>query len=211
MLRRVTTTVDSLANIIQTLANGSMSGHLIARRENDTGFEEGELSFAQGRIVKAKVAHRSGVDALNWMKTWKGCTFSFHPSKESKHIPALTPDVLNDPTDVPVRRNTAELEQVPLVRRLSGENGKKSETAKVLAVRPDAMFPGAVPYRTEADDKALQLLKATEYGRVHRHIFLLVDGYRSVVELIRLTGRDKDEVVKALRDLEKLRVIHIPN
>jgi hypothetical protein len=210
MLRRVTTTIDSLANIIQTLSQGGMSGQLIARRGSDMTSEEGEIFFFHGKFVAAKAADRVGADALKWMNTWKDCTFSFHPSKESRHIPVLPPDVLSNSTDALAMRDTTELRQNSLVRKLVKENEKASETSKIPIVRPGALFPGAVPYRTEANDKALQLLKAAKYSRIHRHIFLLVNGHRSVVELIRLTGRDKEEVVKSLRDLEKLLIIHIP-
>jgi hypothetical protein len=210
MLRRVTTTIDSLANIIQTLSQGGMSGQLIARRGSDISMEEGEIFFFHGKIVAAKAADRVGADALNWMNTWKDCPFSFHPSKESKHIPVLPLGILSNPTNALAMKNTDELRQISLVRKLEREKEKESESAKTPIVRPGALFPGAVPYRTEANDKALQLLKAAKYSRTHRHIFLLVNGRRSVVELIRLAGRDKEEVVKLLRDLEKLQIIHIP-
>ena len=210
MLRRVTTTIDSLDTIIQALSNGDMSGHLIARRRKDTNSEEGEIFFERGKIVAAKAADRLGADALNWMSSWKFCTFSFHPSKDSQHIPAL-PGVLSKPTNARSTGDTAEIRQMSRVRKLERKNEKEPESSKLLVVRSGALFPGAVPYRTEADDKALELLKAAEYSRIHRHIFLLVNGRRSVVELIRLTGRDKYEVFKCLRDLEKLLLIHIPS
>src|SRR5690349_1251960 len=96
MLNRITTTIDSLAKIIQTLSSGSMSGRLIARREYGTGLEEGEIFFTKGKIVEAKTAYRVGVEALNWMRTWQDCAFSFHPAKESQHTPILPPTVLSD-------------------------------------------------------------------------------------------------------------------
>ncbi len=213
MLRPVTTTVDSLVTIIQTLSNGGMSGHLIAKRRNDMGSsEEGEIFFVRGGIVEAKAAYRRGVDALIWMSTWEDCTFSFRPSKESEHIPVLPPEVLSHETKALPARNTTELKHPPLVRKLVGEkNKKKLVDTDALIVLPKPLSPGAVPSRTEAYDQALQLLKIAAYSRIHHHMFLLVDGRRSVAELIRLTGRREDDVVKFLRDLEKLHIIHIPD
>jgi Domain of unknown function (DUF4388) len=209
MARRVTTTVDSLVTIIQTLSNGGMSGHLIAQRRNATGSsDEGEIFFVHGGIIEAKAAYRRGVDALIWMSTWEDCTFSFRPSKESEHIPVLSPDLLNPAT----KRNTTDLNYIPSIRKIVREKSKKkTEDTEALMVPPNPLSPDVIPSRTEAYDKALQLLKIAEYSRIHHHIFLLVDGHRSVGELIRLTGRRKDDVVKILRDLEKLHIIRIPN
>jgi len=50
MLYRVTTTIDSLAKIIQTLSSGGMSGLLVARRENDTSLEEGKILFSREKL-----------------------------------------------------------------------------------------------------------------------------------------------------------------
>ncbi len=210
MVDRVTTTVDSLAKIIQTLANGSMSGHLIARRDNKRILEEGEIFFVYGKIVAAKAVDRVGVDALNWMKVWKDCTFSFSPSKESKHIPILAPGLLNNPTNTVPMTSRTDTRKIPSVRKVVNESGKGAENPIFQLALPESLSPQAVPYRTETDARALQILKATEYSRLHRHLFLLVDGHRTVAELMRLTGRNIDEVTKYLRDLEKLPIIHIP-
>lgn len=203
MLDRVTTTIDSLAKIIQTLSSGGMSGRLIARREMEMRLEEGEILFTKGKIVEAKTAYRVGVEALNWMRTWQDCAFSFHPSRESQHIP-----VRGNGANV---RNTTGLNQTSPVKKPLGVRRQKSETSSLVAVQQDTLFPEAVPYRTQDNDKALQLLKEAACSRIHRHIFLLVDGHRSINDLMRLIGREKDEVVKLLRDLEKLDVIHIPD
>lgn len=217
MSRRVTTTVDSLVTIIQTLSNGGMSGHLIAKRSNARGLsEEGEIFFTRGGIVEAKAAYRRGVDALIWMSTWEDCTFSFQPSKESEHIPVLPPEILNHETKAhPTRntpRNTTELKPTPQVRKIVREKDKKKlvdTDALIVPLKP--LSREVVPSRTEAYDQALQLMKIAEYSRVHHHMFLLVDGRRSVAELIRLTSRHEDDVTRLLHDLERLHIIHIPD
>jgi hypothetical protein len=213
MSRRVTTTVDSLVTIIQTLSNGGMSGHLIAKRSNAMGSsEEGEIFFVRGGIVEAKTGYRRGVDALIWMSTWEDCTFSFRPSRESEHVPVLSPDILKQETKVPTMSNTPEREHTPLVRKLASEkNKKKLVDTDALILPPKPLPREVVPSRTEAYDQALQLLKIAEYSRIHHHMFLLVDGRRSVAELIRLTGRREEDVARFLRDLERLHIIHIPD
>jgi hypothetical protein len=208
MLDRITTTIDSLAEIIQTLSSGGMSGRLLARRERDMRLEEGEILFTKGKIVDAKAAYRVGIEALDWMRTWQDCAFSFRPSKESQHISILPPTA---PNDVANAKSTTGFNQVSPVKKPLGVRRQKSDTSSLVAVQPETLLPEAVPYRTQADDKALQLLKKGACSRIHRHIFLLVDGHRSVSDLMRLIGRDKDEVVKLLRYLEKLDIIHIFN
>jgi hypothetical protein len=197
MLHRVTTTIDSLSEVILTLAYGGMSGLLIARRENDPQAEEGKILFSQGKIVEATAPYRMGADALAWMRTWKGCVFSFHPSEESQHMLAVSPKVLDN------RIGTGKI----AAPRREPPAGGVSETAKGTVVLPNAQFSGRVPYRIESNEKALQWLKAARHSRLHRHVFLLVDGRRSVDDLVRLTGHGRDEVISCLRDLKKLRII----
>lgn len=211
MSRRVTTTVDSLVTIIQTLSNGGMSGHLIAKRNNAMGSsEEGEIFFVRGGIVEAKTGYRRGVDALIWMSSWEDCTFSFQPSKESEHVPVLSPDILKHETKAPIMSNTPERKHIPSVRKIVGEKDKKKLVdTDALIVPPKPLSREVVPSRTEAYDQALQLMRVAEYSRIHHHMFLLVDGRRSVAELIRITGRREDDVARFLRDLERLHIIHI--
>lgn len=208
MLDRVTTTIDSLAKIIQTLSSGGMSGRLIARRETEMRLEEGEILFTKGKIVDAKTAYRVGIEALDWMKTWQDCAFSFHPAKESQHIPTLPPAALSDAARA---GDTTGLNQVSPVRKPLGARRQKSDTASLVAVQQETLSLEVVPARTQANEKALQLLMEAAYSRTHRHIFLLIDGHRSVSDLMRLIGRDNDEVVKLLRELKKLDIIHIPD
>ncbi|HZR44395.1 MAG TPA: DUF4388 domain-containing protein [Ktedonobacteraceae bacterium] len=210
MLRRVTTMIDSLASIIRTLSDGGMSGHLIARRRNGGQSEDGEIFFVHGKIIDAKTADRVGIDALNWMKTWKDCIFSFRPSRDSEHIPVLSPEVLRNQTNAQPTKEATEPRQTSPIRKLARVLNKEPENANSPVVDPETLLPEAIPYRAEDYDKALQLMRQKAYSRVHLHIFLLVDGHRSVAELIRLTSRRKDQIVRLLRDLETLGVIYIP-
>ncbi len=47
-------------------------------------------------------------------------------------------------------------------------------------------------------------------SRTHRHLLLLIDGQRSILELVRLIGRSEQEVASFLHDLEQATVIQIP-
>jgi predicted transcriptional regulator len=44
-------------------------------------------------------------------------------------------------------------------------------------------------------------------SRQHRHLLLLVDGQRTVADMVRLIGRAQNEVQKLLGDLEQAGII----
>jgi hypothetical protein len=46
------------------------------------------------------------------------------------------------------------------------------------------------------------------YSRLHRRLYLLIDGNRSIVELGNLIGRPIDETITMLSDLERAGLIH---
>src|SRR5207248_5266370 len=64
------------------------------------------------------------------------------------------------------------------------------------------MAAGGVPspIRPYYDD--LVWIERVGLSRAHRRLFLLIDGYRTIPELVRLMGRGEDEIKALLRDLE---------
>ncbi len=73
------------------------------------------------------------------------------------------------------------------------------------------MQPGpaasGVPYPVRPYDEALVWIERVGLSRAHRRLFLLIDGYRSTPELVRLMGRGQEEVNTLLRDLEGVGLI----
>ena len=69
--------------------------------------------------------------------------------------------------------------------------------------------PG-VPYQIVSVEQAMQKMEMVGLSRTHRHLFLLVNGQRSIVELTRLTGRNQRDLQLLLRDLEALSIIRVP-
>ena len=67
----------------------------------------------------------------------------------------------------------------------------------------------AVPYRTRHMEEGIRLIEQMGLSRTHRRLFLLVDGNRTVKELIRLMSHDPDGVLKLLQDLEHAGVIQL--
>ncbi len=58
-------------------------------------------------------------------------------------------------------------------------------------------------------NEALRRIEQNRLSRLHRQIFLLIDGQRSFGEVVHLVGKSRGEVYKLLRDLEGIGVIHI--
>ena len=67
----------------------------------------------------------------------------------------------------------------------------------------------ATPYRTRPIEEGMRLIEHMSLSRTHRHLFLLIDGSRTVKELIRLMSHNPDDVQKLLRDLEHAGVIQV--
>ncbi len=66
------------------------------------------------------------------------------------------------------------------------------------------------PYRTQQLEVALRVLEKKGFSRTHRHILLLIDGQRSIEDLVRLMGRRQNEVLVLLQDLARATIIQLP-
>lgn len=67
----------------------------------------------------------------------------------------------------------------------------------------------ATPYRTRPVEEGMRLIEHMSLSRTHRRLFLLIDGSRTVKELIRLMSHDPEDVQRLLRDLEHAGVIQV--
>ncbi|HEY7413890.1 MAG TPA: DUF4388 domain-containing protein [Ktedonobacteraceae bacterium] len=66
-----------------------------------------------------------------------------------------------------------------------------------------------VPRPTRSPADGILLIERLGLSRTHRHVFLLIDGRRSIKELTRLIRHESRDVLKLLRDLERAGVIQI--
>lgn len=67
----------------------------------------------------------------------------------------------------------------------------------------------ATPYRTRHIEEGMHLIEHMGLSRAHRRLFLLIDGGRTVKELIRLMSHDPEDVLKLLQELERAGVIQM--
>ncbi|HEY7416780.1 MAG TPA: DUF4388 domain-containing protein [Ktedonobacteraceae bacterium] len=179
------TLTDQLTNVIQVIRLGRKSGQLTVERGEGQTLERGKILFEQGRITQAQGGSFSGQQAITWFGTWGACRFLFVSTKSNS-------------------QTTKPLSPVKTPRFLGGANSVQHSFAQ-------ATFPRDVshshPQKICPDHIALNLIEQVGYSRLHRRIFLLINGERNAVELARLVRRGNEEVQQVLLHLEQLRVI----
>lgn len=67
--------------------------------------------------------------------------------------------------------------------------------------------PAPIAYRLTQGPEALLFMERVGLTRLHRHVFLLLDGQRTAIDLVRLTRRPVDEIQHLLHDLERYGLI----
>ncbi len=63
------------------------------------------------------------------------------------------------------------------------------------------------PFRLVNGPEVVNYMERFGLSRLHRHVFLLLDGQRTAVDVVRLTGRSFYEIQALLADLERLGLI----
>jgi hypothetical protein len=178
------TATEKLADVIQMLQMARKTGTLLVNRDGlDNTIEQGILILQNGQIIDASLGPYRGPEALQRLQAWQLCYFVFQTSMPS-NSPSLAPVQMS-----PVQRNAG-----------TGFNIGAKPTTGSLGTRN-------VPQRTRAVNEILPHFNRLGLTRLHRQLFLLIDGQRSVPELIMLIGHRTDEVDTLLGDLERAGLI----
>lgn len=174
---------DQLADVIRIAQLVHKTGTLIVERDGGNGgLEEGRITFVEGRVTEASAGRLSGQQAFDWLNTWGTCRFVFVSSLSASSGPLQSAMQGARSTD----------------RLLSTDRLSSSPVSGPI---------GAAPYRIREVNDVLPLFGAMGLTRVHRQLFLLVDGQRTVPDLIRLSARGAEEVRRLLVDLERAGMI----
>jgi len=174
------TATKKLTDVIQMLQMASKTGTLLVNRDGKSNtIEQGALSLQHGQIIDASLGPYRGAEALRRLQEWQSCYFVFQaPSQQgSGPLPSL--------------------QMSPAAPNLSaGHNSGPT---------PAYSIPGGgnVPLRMREIDNILPYFNRLGLSRMHRQLFLLIDGHRTVPELIRLMGHRTDEIHTLLNDLER--------
>lgn len=197
---------DRLGNVIQVIQLGQKTGTLIAERDSISGQEHGMISFVHGQMNQAVAETRSGLDAFRWLSTWGTCRFSFTPNEgipATEGVPALP----SRQTFAPQDYDTDPLLRAPAAGRGTSAWAGAAHNATQNSSTPPPQVREAAPYQVCALAEATQRIERAHLSRLHRRLFLLINGQRTVNELARLIGRGEGEVQRYLRELEHIQVI----
>jgi hypothetical protein len=197
------TVTDRLLNVIQVLQLGKKTGHLTVERDEGKGQEKGEIIFVEGQVTQAYGGNLRGQEALNWLSAWGACRFIFMPATPEKTTsPLATQPFMSAPKVTQPLRETN-----PRITAAIPTFHQRSEWTNTTE-QPGSSSSGlAVPHRTRPANLSLPLLDQARLSRAHRHLFLLIDGNRTIAELVRLTGRPAEEILRLLQELEHIGVI----
>lgn len=204
------TATDRLVSIIQLIQLGRRTGVLTARRGEGTIQEKGTITFVKGKVTEANVGRRTGSEALNSLTTWGSCRFTFAAAEETN-----TPLPLPISSDGPAETKGDTDPNLLLRPQQPFADGKRTgplgAEGNAAGMKTENMAGPVLtaPYRVRPIDASLRMMESRGLTRSHRHLFLLIDGQRSLAELVRLMGRSPNEVYDLLRDLEKIGVIQI--
>lgn len=207
MPQRRDTATDRLSNIIQVIQLGRKTGVLSVERGEGNTYEEGTITFVNGQVTHANTGLRSYLEAFYWLNAWTECRFTFTSQAAtgihlSQRLPLSSP--VSNRTSYPM---SSLREQQPTLHAQQSSTGEQVKL-------PTQDYAGTneairqVPHRTTSLDEALRRIEQAGLSRIHRRLLLLVDGYRDISELVRLTGHTPDEVAMWLRQLENIGAIH---
>lgn len=188
----------ALITIISRIQRARKTGLLVVKRVNKGILEEGAITFVKGQVTGSETGRRRGQDAFNIMSQWKDCRFSFVSPGLQDDLSLFPPPPPSSPPVIQASPSWMPPSSLPTSEEMAA--AKPDYSLSIPAV--------AIPVQNMPFEPALP--KIDQLGsRLYRQIFLLLDGRRSVAELIRLTGRPPAEVDKVLRKLEQAGVIRI--
>jgi hypothetical protein len=177
------TATDKLADVIQALQLVRKTGLLTAQRDAPGSIsEEGKIAFRDGQVVDAIVGQLRGADAFKKLVMWTRCHFVFEPV-----APTLPPPVALLP---------------------SRAGNKGTEWRNTQESSGEYLSVNVVPYRSQYVRGGLPDFQRLGLSRIHRQLFLLIDGKRSTQELSFLLRRHPQEALALLADLESAGLIH---
>jgi hypothetical protein len=174
------TATNKLMNVIQMLQMACKTGTLLVNRDGmDNTIEQGALSLQHGQIIDASLSPYRGVEALQRLQGWQSCYFVFQALSQhsSGSLPSIQMSLVTPNLSAGYHNGTTPMHSIP--------------------------GGGNVPQRVREINNMLPRFNQLGLTRMHRQLFLLIDGHRTVPELIRLMGHRTDEVDTLLGDLER--------
>ncbi|HTK09148.1 MAG TPA: DUF4388 domain-containing protein [Ktedonobacteraceae bacterium] len=175
------TATNKLVDVMQVLQMARKTGTLLVNRDgiNNT-VEQGAMILQNGQIIDAVVGPYRGTEALQQLQGWGRCYFVLQTPSQTGASPQPFTQMS------PANKNQAPKHQSGPIPSIGAKH---------------------VPQRIRELNDILPHFNRLGLTRMHRQLFLLIDGQRSVPEIIRLMGHRTDEVDTLLNDLERAGLI----
>ena len=228
---------DRLETTIRSIESLQQTGVLSIERAKGGVRETANLVFLQGQIVEAVAGRRIGQDALDWVITWGSCRYTFDvkfPSDIVVPPPSLPAVNETRPTTSPlgfISQVMQKYTHAPNITQVTEMALAQSHEEAPLPV-PETPLPAAyplnpptpvppifgkqiemvrapAPFRLFNGSEAVSYMERFGLSRLHRHVFFLLDGQRTIADIVRLTGRPFYEIQHLLIELERLGLIRM--
>ena len=193
---------ERMSDLFALLRTRRQSGLLSVERYENGRFEEGEVTFQKGQPVDAQTGNRTGQNAISYLLVWRRVDFSFTP--ETMLPPPITPSRLpNPPTPIPPTpaerpiNSTGPLSPLRQRTPLPDTNLPQLSSSAQQATNKSAFFE-RIPRKLANEQNVMDMALT----RPQRSLYLLIDGRRTVADLIRVTHRDEQEVYHLLTELQ---------
>ena len=148
--------------------------------------------------------------AFQWLNTWGTCRFTFTPSDSAAtttKLHSLRPDFIPASEYERFQDTDPTLRIQAQARAFSGSGAGNNQNRQHDLSPQEA--PGSIPNQVCSWEEAVQRIDSMKLSRVHRQLFLLIDGHRTTTDLARLMGRSQIEVNTVLQDLERADVVKL--
>jgi Domain of unknown function (DUF4388) len=203
-------TTNQLGDVIQTIQLVHRSGVLkVEKNEEGVIQEEGTITFISGQITEAHLGILSGPAAFNRIVSWKSCRFTFLAAETQASGPLLPPgssDQYITSNDMsPGNFSPHDTGPNALISKDTGPYMRLPRDTGATTGRLPNLSSG--PYRLRDVNEVIPHFASMGLSRLHRHLFLLIDGQRTMSELVHILGRQPAEVYMLLADLERAGLI----
>jgi hypothetical protein len=204
---------DQLESVLQVIQLGHKTGYLTVERGEGQYQESGEITFVDGQVMHAFSGQLQGNAALTWLRTWTTCRFLFVNAKKEKITDAMS-KISSPSSSIRPSITTSPLPPAasPHAYPSTGDDWQRTTDVNFplssTIAAAGANITSRYPQRTVAADEGLRRISNAQLTRLHRQLYLLIDGKRNYLELVRLIGKLPEDVQLLLGDLERIGVIY---
>lgn len=194
---------ESLGDLVEVARVQQRNGMLRAEFFQDGRLEEGEIYLSAGQPIYARTGRLAGIDALNYLLSWRNIHFAFVADVPRPPANIYTSLRQNTVTTPLTRTQPFPSAYLPVTGGLhwTPQDSQRIQDMSIPAAPQMVSTPGIetmVPHKVgpERDIFSLGLT------RRQRLIYFLIDGQRSVNDLARTTKKTVLEVEIILNELQ---------